>query len=243
VNPRQRRGILLMVVAVVAAIGVFVAVSRYVADVNSEVGDKVTVYQAAAPLEAFTTLNADDLRAVQVPKRWVAASALVRQVDLEGRKVGLPVEKGTTLTRDLLIPVSDLSPTEREIAINVDAVTGVAGRVLPGDLVDIYAVFADVPGLPKQVRVLVRGVRVVTVGGSQTVQKSSATEGLKEKQVLPITVALEPNDALAVTYASAFAAEVRLVKLPSGNSENRSGEKDSYDAGELGGKAVAEKAR
>ena len=232
-----------MIVAVVAAMGVFVAVSRYVADVNSQVGAKVTVYRAATTLAPYTTLTADDLRAVEVPERWVSPSALVRQVDLEGRKVGLPIEKGTMLTRDLLIPVSDLSPTEREIAINVDAVTGVAGRVLPGDVVDIYAVFADVPGLPKQVRVLVRGVRVVTVGGSQTVQQATTTEGLREKQVLPVTVALEPNDALAVTYASAFAAEVRLVKLPSGNSENRSGEKDSYDAEALGGKAVAEKAR
>jgi pilus assembly protein CpaB len=232
-----------MVVAVVAAVGVFVGVSRYVADVNSQVGAKVTVYQAAAPLDAYTTLTADDVRAVQVPKRWVSPSAMVDQVDLEGRKVGLPVAKGTVLTRDLLIPISDLSPTEREIAINVDAVTGVAGRVLPGDLVDIYAVFADVPGLPKQVRVLVRGVRVITVGGSQTVQQSTTTQGLRERQVLPVTVALEPNDALAVTYASAFASEVRLVKLPSGNSENRSGEKDSYDAEELGGDAVAERSR
>jgi pilus assembly protein CpaB len=84
---------------------------------------------------------------------------------------------------------------------------------------------------------------VITVGGSQTVQQSTTTQGLRERQVLPVTVALEPNDALAVTYASAFASEVRLVKLPSGNSENRSGEKDSYDAEELGGDAVAEGSR
>jgi pilus assembly protein CpaB len=232
-----------MVVAVVAAVGVFVAVSRYVADVNSEVGAKVTVFRAASKIPAFTTLEEGDLTPVEVPKRWVSPSALLDAADLEGRKVGLTVTAGSMLTRDLLVPVSDLSPTEREIAINVDAVTGVAGRVEPGDLVDIYAVFADVPGLPKQVRVLVRGVRVMTVQGQQTVQRSSVTEGFAEKQVLPVTVALEPNDALAVTYASAFAAEVRLVKLPSGNSENRRGEKNSYDAEELGGKAVPEKAR
>lgn len=242
-NPRQRRGILLMAVAVVAAVGVFFAVSTYVADVNSEVGSKVTVYRAADALDAYATVGAADLEEVEVPERWVSASGLLQRVDLEGRKVGLPIEKGTMLTRDMLIPVSDLSPTEREIAIKVDAVTGVVGRVLPGDFVDIYAVFADVPGLPKQVRVLVRNVRVVTVGGQQTIKDIQTDEGSTEQEVLPVTVALEPNDALAVTYAGAFANEVRLVKLPTGNSENRSGESDSYDATKLGGKAVPEEAR
>ena len=65
----------------------------------------------------------------------------------------------------MLIPSSSLEHDEREIAINVDAVTGVAGRVHPGDRVDIYAVFSDVPGLAKQVRVLVRNVRIVSIGG------------------------------------------------------------------------------
>ena len=242
-NPRQRRGVLLMVVAVVAGIGVFFAVSAYVADVNSQVGAQVTVFRAKQAVVAYATLNDGDLEEVQVPKRWVSASAQLQRTDLEGRKVGLNLEQGTTLTRDMLVSPSDLSPTEREIAIKVDAVTGVAGRVQPGDYVDIYAVFADVPGLPKQVRVLVRQVRVVTVGGQQTVNQTTPDAGKQEKDVLPVTVALEPQDALAVTYASAFAAEVRLVKLPSGNTQNRSGERDNYDASQLGGKAVAEGSR
>lgn len=239
-NPRQRRGIMLMVISVVAAIGVFFAVSAYVSDVNSQVGSQVTVYRAKQAVVAYAALEEKDLEQVEMPKRWVSTSAQLRRADLEGRKLGLNVEKGTLLTRDMLLAVSDLSPTEREIAIEVDAVTGVAGRVQPGDFVDIYAVFAEVPGLPKQVRVLVRQVRVVTVGGQQTVSQKTQDAGLQEKNVLPVTLALEPNDALAVTYASAFAAEVRLVKLPAGNSENRAGERNNYDATQLGGRAVAE---
>ena len=133
-NPRQRRGVLLMVVAVVAGIGVFFAVSSYVADVNSQVGSRVTVFRAKQPLVAYATLDDADLEQVQVPRRWVSASAQLQRTDLEGRKVGLNVEKGTMLTRDMLVAPSDLSPTEREIAIKVDAVTGVAGRVQPSEL-------------------------------------------------------------------------------------------------------------
>lgn len=228
-----------MLLAAVAAVAVFGVVSSYVADVNSEVGSKVTVYRTAQALPAFANIGEADIETAQVPRRWVGDSAVMRRDELLGRKLGVGLDAGTTVTRDLLVPPSELSPTEREIAVNVDAVTGVAGRVVPGDLVDIYAVFADVPGLTKQVRVLVRNVRVVSVGGQQTIQGGLATEE-RQQEVVPVTIALEPTDTLAVTYAAAFAAEVRLVRLPSGNSENRAGEIELYDAGELGGTPVPE---
>ena len=132
----------------------------------------------------------------------------------------------------MLVPESDLTSAQREIAINVDAVTGVAGRVAPGDFVDIYAVFAETETVPAQVRVLVRGVRVISVAGSQTIVKEGGG-GLAEQQVVPVTLALDPNDALAVTYAGAFAAEVRLVGLPNGVAEDRTGEIDIFSSQNL----------
>lgn len=238
-NPRQRRGVLLMVLGSVVALAVFGVVSSYVSNVNSQVGERVTVFRAARALPAFTTLSQADLEEVEMPRRWVSDSALLNPVELEGRKVGIGLESGTLLTRDVLVPPSDLSPTEREIAVNVDAVTGVAGRVEPGDYVDIYAVFADVPGLTRQVRVLVRNARIVSVGGQQTVQREVDVD-VRQQEVLPVTLALEPRDTLAVSYASAFAQEVRLVRLPSGNTERRTDETNLYDAGDLGGKPVPE---
>ena len=241
-NPRQRRGVLLMVLAVVAALVVFVGLASYVAQVNSKVGATMTVYRASKALPAYSQLKVSELEPVSVPKRWAAPTSVTDTADLEGRKVGFNVKAGTFITSDMLVPPSELSPTEREIAINVDAVTGVAGRVQPGDFVDIYAVFSDVPGLAKQVRTLVRNVRVVSVGGQQTVQQRDDDDrgGRGEAEVVPVSLALEPNNALAVTYAGAFAKEVRLVKLPSGNSENRAGETSKYDASRLGGRAVPE---
>ena len=58
-------------------------------------------------------------------------------------------------------------------------------------------VFSDVPGLPKQVRVLVQNVRVVSVRGSQVQVDELSSTG--QQRVVPVTLALEPNDALAVT--------------------------------------------
>lgn len=240
-NARQRRGVLFISFSVVMAIVVFFTVAGYVASVSRQVGERVTVYRAATAIEPYQPLGETNLQAVRVPRVWTSATSRLRLEELQGRRVGFRLEKGTTVTRDMLVPPSDLSPTERELAVNVNAVTGLAGRVVPGNFVDIYAVFGDVPGLPKQVRVLVRNVRVVTVGGSQSVRQSDPDTGVSaDRTVLPVTLALEPNDALAVTFASAFAEEVRLVGLPTGNSLNRSGESGSFDAGNLGGRAIPE---
>jgi pilus assembly protein CpaB len=240
VNPRQRRGLLFLILAGVLAGAVFFAVSRYVAQVESQVGPKVTVYQVTEPVDAYLPLGASNVEAVEVPRRWAATTAVTSLRELEGRRVGFELSSGTIITSDMLIPSTDLSPTEREVAINVNSVTGVAGRVRPGDRVDIVAVFADVAGLPKQARVLVRDVRIVSIGGRQTVPDSTGDELGGTQDVLPVTLALEPKDTLAVTYAAAFALEVRLIALPGDVGANRGDEIEDFDAEDLGGKAVPE---
>jgi pilus assembly protein CpaB len=135
----------------------------------------------------------------------------------------------------MLLPPSELNPDEREIAIEVDGVTGIAGRIASGDFVDIYAVFGSPDGSTGNSQVLVQNVRVVSVGGRQTRSKETAEGALRQADVLPVTVALEPEDALKVTYADSFALAVRLVGLPPGiTTEDRSDEMDSVDATGLG---------
>ncbi|MGF1661182.1 MAG: Flp pilus assembly protein CpaB [Kineosporiaceae bacterium] len=239
-NSRQRRGIVLIILGAVVAALVFVVVTIYVRNVSSQVGPMTTVYAARDVIDPYTPLGPDNLQPVELPQRWSAPSARVDLASLEGRRVGFQLEAGTVVTSDMLIPPSDLNPSEREIAINVDAVTGVAGRVRPGDRVDVFAIFSDVPGLPRQAQVLVRDVRVVSVGGTQTVVEEDEADGLTRQQSIPVTLALEPDDSLAVTYASAFAEEVRLVALPTDRGVDRGGEIDQFDAGSLGGQAVPE---
>ena len=58
--------------------------------------------------------------------------------------------------------------------------------------------------------------------------------------MIPVTLALQPSAALSVTYANSFAKEVRLVGLPPGVAQDRSKEKRTFDARQLGGKAIPE---
>lgn len=239
-NPRQRRGILLMVLSALAAVLVFVGVSTYVASVNSKVGPMVTVYQVTKDLPAFTTLSADNTEPVQVPQRWAADNTVLKSADIDGRVVSTPMTSGATISLDVLVAPNNLSPNEREVAVNVDAVTGLAGRIRPGDQVDVYAVFTDVPGLTKQSRILVENVRVVSVAGQLQVQTPDAKS---LANVIPVTLAVSPGSALELTYAAQMAAEVRLIGLPPGVAQDRSKERRTFDARQLGGKAVAERAK
>lgn len=231
-----------MVLAVLAAFAVFVSMMSYVSSVNSKIGDLVTVYRARTDIAAYASLSSSNLEAEQVPRRWAADNTVQRASELQGRRIGFNVAQGTVVSSDMLVAPSDLSPTEREIAVNVNAVTGLAGRVRTGDRVDLYAVFSDVPGLAPQVKLLVRSVRVVSIGGTQQVTRGTGRT-IDAQQVIPVTLAVEPNDAMAVTYASNFASEVRMVGLPPGASQGRQGERDEYDARQLGGTAVVQGVR
>jgi pilus assembly protein CpaB len=226
-----------MVLSVVAALLVFVGVSTYVSNVNSKVGPLVTVYHVTKDLPAFTTLSSENTEPVQVPERWATDNTVLKSQDVDGRVIATPLSAGSPISLDLLVPPSDLDPGEREVAVNVDAVTGLAGRIRPGDRVDVYATFANVPGLPKQARILVENVRVVSVLGQQQVQSPDAKT---IQNVIPVTLALQPDAALSVAYANSFAKEVRLVGLPPGVAQDRSRERKTFDASELGGEAIPE---
>ena len=236
-NPRQRRGVFLMILSVLAAVLVFVGVSSYVANVNSKVGPLVTIFHVTKDLPAFTKLSSENTEPVQVPQRWAANNTILKSTEIDGRVIATPLAAGSPVSLDGLVPPSDLDPTEREVAVNVDAVTGLAGRIRPGDRVDVYAVFVDVPGLSKQARILVENVRVVSVAGQVQVQSADAKT---LQNVIPVTLALQPADAMAVTYANSLAKEVRLIGLPPGVAQDRSKEKKTFDAKRLGGKAPLE---
>lgn len=232
-NPRQRRGVIFMVLAGLCAIALFFVSISWVGSVNAKVSPLVKTYQAKSEIPAYSVIEEDDIEAVEIPKRWAATSATSDLESLIGERVAFNIGEGTYLSDDMLLPRSSLNENEREIALTVDAKTGIAGRVQTGDFVDVYAVFVDESGNGGTSQVLVRNVRVVSVRGVET-QTAKSGDSFSEEQIVPVTLALPPKAALAVTYADAFAASVRLVGLPPGvSSKNRSGEPDSIDDNDL----------
>ena len=68
-NPRQRRGVLLILVTVLGAIVTFVAVFNYVQSVSSQVGPKTTVLELSKDVTELQEITAEDVTAVEVPER------------------------------------------------------------------------------------------------------------------------------------------------------------------------------
>jgi pilus assembly protein CpaB len=218
-NPRQRRGILLLTLSALGLLGVFVLVAGYVADVRAEVDPKVTVLALAKPAEKDKAITDDMVKTLELPRRWAPQTAVRDRARLIGQVALADIPSGSVLQEGMLGSPPELATGEREIAILVDAETGVAGKISPGSIVDIVATFAgdEQQGVKAESNVVVPGARIVDVGqpelkGGNGVQDQAADPA----QVVPVTFALKPKEALTVTYAESFAAEVRLALLRPG---------------------------
>ncbi len=219
-NPRQRRGALLLTLAIAGAVAVFLSVSSYVAEVRRETGPKLTVLQLNTDVEAFQPLPAESVEQVEVPEKYVPAGALSEQDLLAETLVpesDLPA--GTILQEGVLGAPPALKEGEQELAITVDAETGVAGKLFPGARVDIYASFragGETGSAAKEdcSMLLVSDVTVLEVASERPDPDEVETAEVTDPQnILPVTFALPPELGVQLVYAESFAEEVRLAVL------------------------------
>jgi pilus assembly protein CpaB len=229
VNPRQRRGLLLIAIAALGLVVVFVLVAGYVSDVREEVDPKVSLLALAKPVAAHQAITDDMVKTVDMPARWAPPSAMRDPGGLVGRVAGTDLEPGTLLQEDMLIAPPQLAPGQRELAILVDAETGVAGKIGPDSVVDLIATYPGSQTKAPESRVVVPSARIIEVGrprlkGGNAVQEQAADPG----QVVPITFALSPEQALVVSYAESNASEVRLALLRPGDAAELTSKQKVY---------------
>jgi pilus assembly protein CpaB len=137
----------------------------------------------------------------------------------------------------MLIRPPELAPGQREVAILVDAETGVAGKIGPNSIVDIVGTFEgnDQRGIRPYSAVVVPGARIIDVGqpkleGGRGVERQAEAD---PKQVVPVTFALTPKQQLRVTYAESFAQETRLALLRPGETTPLKKNEQTYTLPEL----------
>ena len=221
-NPRQRRGLLLMIVAGIGAVAVFLTVVSYVNGINRELGTYRTTLRLTQDVSPYQPITEDMVEEHQVPARFFDEETFISNLDQVLDQPGrTPVSstyiaEGSLLQTSMVIPAPELEAGEREIAIMVNAETGVAGKVSRQSRVDIYATFpADGEGDSCATRVLT-DVEVLEVG---QVGQSTDESGMTSATV-PVTFRLDPDDSLQLTYAEAFSASLRLALLsPEGSGD------------------------
>ncbi|MFE0641371.1 Flp pilus assembly protein CpaB [Streptomyces sp. NPDC058877] len=210
-NSRQRRGVILLLLSVLCALGAFAGVLAVISDVNSKVGPETTAYRIRKDVEPYRPLRADQFEKISLPERWLSPTAVTDLRQIEGKIAVTRLKTGSLLQRDMIVERPQLQPGQQEIAIMVDAATGVAGKITAGATVNIYATFAgEQKGDPDQSRMIVAGARVLDVGQLTPVRDRNDRND-RATSTVPITFALSTLDTQRVAYAESFAEHVRLA--------------------------------
>ncbi|MBT2527771.1 Flp pilus assembly protein CpaB [Streptomyces flavidovirens] len=217
-NSRQRRGIILLLLSVLCAFGAFAGVLSVISDVNSKVGPEVAAYRLKNDVAPYKQLDAGQFEKISMPKRWLSANAVTDIAEVRGKIAVTQLQKGSLLQSDMIVKKPELGSGEQEIAIMIDAATGVAGKINPGSRVNIYATFeGEDEGQPNKSQVIVSGARVLDVGKITALEPGSNDRSRRAKDAVPITFALNTLDAQRVAYAESFAEHVRLALVADGS--------------------------
>ncbi|MEU5634533.1 Flp pilus assembly protein CpaB [Streptomyces rishiriensis] len=218
-NSRQRRGVILLLLSVVCALGAFAGVLSVMDDVKSKVGPEVTAYELRADVAPYTTLTADQFKKIEMPERWLSENAVTDLAALRGKIAVTTLRKGSLLQSDMIVDQPALQPGQQEVAIMVDAATGVAGKITPGSSVNVYATFEGAKERdPDQSKIIVTGARVLDVGEIKALEPDANDRNRTATDAVPITFALSTLDAQRITYAESFAKRVRLALVAPGGS-------------------------
>ena len=124
---------------ILAAALTFIGVAAYVNSVSSQVGPMTRVVRLTTDVAAMHPIAQSDIEVVEVPVRWTPAGAVTSFGQIEGLVTVGSYQSGEVLQTGMLTEPPGLQAGYREVAIMVDAETGVAGRISTGDYVDIIA--------------------------------------------------------------------------------------------------------
>ncbi|MFE1584615.1 Flp pilus assembly protein CpaB [Streptomyces sp. NPDC058737] len=216
-NSRQRRGIILLILSVLCALGAFAGVLSVISDVKSKVGPEVTAYRLKSDIEPYTELGAAQFEKIEMPERWLSENAVTDLSQVRGKIAVTKLKAGSLLQTDMIVDTPALRPGQQEVAIMIDAATGVAGKITPGATVNVYATFeGQREGDPDQSKIIVTNAKVIDVGDLTSLEPDEDSRDREPTDAVPITFALSTIDAQRITYAESFARRVRLALVAPG---------------------------
>ncbi|MFF8030281.1 Flp pilus assembly protein CpaB [Streptomyces sp. NPDC016626] len=217
-NSRQRRGVILLLLSVLCALGAFAGVLSVINDVESKVGPEVAAYRLKSDVTPYTALASGQFEKISMPERWLSENAVTDLREIRDKIAVTTLRAGSLLQSDMIVNRPALRPGQQEVAIMIDAATGVAGKITPGATVNVFATFAgEREGDPAQSKIIVTGAKVLDVGRLTALRPDENDRGREPTDAVPITFALSTIDAQRITYAESFAQRVRLALVAPGS--------------------------
>jgi len=205
----QKRSLIVLVLGVVIALGTALSLRSRVAGEDASVG-KEQVLVAAADIPAGTFVRADaNLIMVDWPKDNITpgmiTSATAKTADFNGAVARRAITKGEAIQANTLVRSTEggfmsavLEPGKRAVSIAVDATTGNAGFIFPGDRVDLILTHTFNKTANNEMRAsetFIENVRILAVDQS--------LDNPENKAILAKTVTLEvsPKQAEEINVA------------------------------------------
>jgi pilus assembly protein CpaB len=180
-----------------------------------ELSQKVAVIAVARPIHAGSLLRPEDLASKELPRREIAPDTTLDTPDTRRDLSGAMVRHGLA-TGDLIHPADVMHPGDhgflaavllpgmRALTVGVDAITGTAGLIWPGDQVDLILTLvlpdnAASPGHRVAAETVLTDVRVIAID-QQLVQ--GASPGSSEQPARTVTLEVNRDQAERVSVAT-----------------------------------------
>ncbi len=217
------KGILYIVLAVVAGLVATVGIHKYVTFKTTVVKKPMTnVVVAAAEISPGTALSSNLVKTVAWPRELAPEGALDRYETVKERVVIVPLSKGEPILMTKLAPEGTaaglsglLSDGKRAMSVRVDDVSGNAGFLKPGDRVDVL-MSIQMPSDNEQhfSKTILQNIAVLSSGQIWEQQQKD------QKPVIVKTVTLEvaPDEAEILNLAS-NQGKIRLALRSRNNLE------------------------
>lgn len=204
----------MIILAAIGGISVLIATLSYAARREATVSDLAAtwpVFQLAKNVPARQPITEAHVRKVELPRRIVTNSFVRDLSEVKQRIAATDLPAGAYLQRGMMIDPPTPRPGQRAITIKVDAETGVAGKVLPLDVVDIYATYQDPNGNGNCAERVVSNAVVLDIANLQTTYGGANNQNVKK--VIPVTFALQGEQSLNLSLNASFSTKIRLALI------------------------------
>lgn len=170
-----------------------------------------TVVVSATDIPARSVITQDMVEVSKVPRAFLQPGTYKSIEDVVGKVSLVPIKAGTQIQSDLIVDISQvrglsaLIPSGyRTVTISVNTLTGAAGLIIPGDVVDLYAVLEPdlvseyVPGIVRKPTVIVPFENLLVIAVGQKLPVATAAAASKKSLLEELSAA---GGASTITFA------------------------------------------
>ncbi len=220
--------LLAVIFGIAAALGVFQYLSAVKAAYVKQ-GNFVQVAVATQYVAPKTQLTMQMFTMRDIPSKYVNSDAVVDPAEINGKLTKAPIYRDEQILRSKVVGKDDRSGTlafivpagKRAVTVAVNEVSGIAGMVMPGDIVDVLVTFDDNNENP-MTSLILQNISVLAT--DQETDTGMVQSDQQKEAAKTVTLAVTPQQGQQLTLASEQGsirlmmrspADQKVVKIPS----------------------------